>query len=255
MAQEVLSIPTITPYPARRGRLLWRLLIALVTVIVVGVLPLLWYVGVFGGNFRVVVPGRVYRSAELTGGLLDSVLTAYHIRTVINLRGESPNDGWYRSEQASCAHLGVSHVDVALSAVRMPPPDQLQKLLAAFDTAAYPILFHCRGGADRSGLAGTLYLNLYQGVPLDQAQARQLTWRYGHLSWGQAHAMDDFFALYRRTGGGLGLRAWISARYPALYAALPPAERTPGPDVSPAAPGRRQSTGALSSATALPSGH
>ena len=33
--------------------------------------------------------------------------------------------------------------------------------------------------------------------------------------------MDEFFDLYRQNGNGLGLREWITTRYPALYAASP----------------------------------
>jgi protein tyrosine phosphatase (PTP) superfamily phosphohydrolase (DUF442 family) len=211
--------------PVKAQRKWTRRLLVTLTVMVVCLLLLLWYVGVFGGNLRTVVAGRVYRSAQLTGRNLDTVLDSYGIRTVINLRGGGAQDGWYRSETASCAQRGVDHVDLSISAVRLPPPDELRKLLETFDKARYPVLFHCRGGSDRSGLAGTLYLHLYQGVPLDQAEARQLTWRYGHLSWGQAHPMNDFFDLYRQTSGGLGMREWILTRYPALYAAQPPGLR------------------------------
>jgi hypothetical protein len=86
------------------------------------------------------------------------------------------------------------------------------------DQAQYPILFHCQGGADRSGLTATLYLNLYQGLPLDEAEPLGLSWRFGHFTW-SAGAMDAFFNLYRRDGSGLDLRRWISDRYPADYAA------------------------------------
>lgn len=228
----------------RRTRLALRTLAALFLCL----LLLLWYMGQFDGNVRAVVPGRVYRSGQLTGGSfqamtarwagnsLDSVLESSRIRTVINLRGGSEADAWYRAERAICARLGVTYIDVPFSAVRMPPPEKLDRLLTAFDSAAYPVLFHCRGGADRSGLTGVLYLHLYQKVPLDEAETRQLTWRYGHIRWGQARAMNGFFDLYRRTSRGLGLRQWIETAYPSLYARLPAAEKAPASDVAPTTP-------------------
>lgn len=191
-------------------------------------LSLLWYMGVFGGNVRTVEEGRVYRSAAITGDTLETVLKEKGIKTLLNLRGGSDKDEWHRSETASAAKFGAKHIDVSLSAVRFPPPPELDKILDTFDHAAYPILFHCRGGADRSGLAGTLYLALYKGVPLDEAQHEQLTWRYGHLSFGQAHAMDDFFTLYRKTGKGTDLREWIKTKYPALHAKLPAKQKVEG---------------------------
>jgi hypothetical protein len=142
-------------------------------------------------------------------------------------------DSWYRSETESCQQRGVKHVTLSFSAQKMPPPGELKRLLKTFDTAEYPILFHCRGGADRSGLAGTLYLHLYKKIPLEEAQSRQLTLRYGHVPGGMARAMDDFLDLYRRTKGDLGLRDWIEKKYPALFKELPAEQKGDGDDLSP----------------------
>ncbi len=174
----------------------------------------LWHVGVLGGNVRTVVPGRLYRSAQLKGSALGDLIDAERIKTVVNLRGGFAEDA---TELETCRRRSVTHVDIPLSASALPPPERLEKLLDTFDHAQYPVLFHCQGGADRSGLAGTLYLALYEHVPLDEAEARQLTWRYGHVKWGAAHAMDDFFDLYRRTSKGLDLRSWIRTVYPVVY--------------------------------------
>lgn len=217
-----------------------RRALAVTAVVLTCLLLFLWYIGVFGGNVRAVVPGKVYRSAQLTGRNLDTVLDSNKIQTVINLRGESSDAEWYRSEVESCEKRQIEHINVALSAVRLPPPEELRKLLEAFDSAAYPVLFHCRGGADRSGLAGVLYVHLYEKAPLKEALASQLTWRYGHVSGryggvaiGQAYPMDDFFTLYRQNSDGLPLRTWIETRYPALYARQPESLRGPGTDEAP----------------------
>lgn len=231
MSDQAIPLPI-----ERAGRLqrFWRrrrrVLVALFALVAC-LLLFLWYIGVLGGNVRTVVPGRVYRSAQLTGGTLRDVLEKDRIRTVINLRGGTTRDAWYRSELAECESLGVRHVDIPMSAIHLPPPEELHRLLAAFDQMPYPILFHCQGGSDRSGLTGTIYLNIYRHVPLDQAETGQLTWRYGHFRWSRTGAMDKFFTMYRQTSGGLDLRAWIETRYPALYAALPASEQTtPSPE-------------------------
>lgn len=177
----------------------------------------LWFIGVLGGNVHTVVPGKVYRSAQLTGRNLDEVLQEDHIATEINLRGGNPGNGWYRSELASCRTHGAVHVDITMSARRLPQPAKLVKLLTVLDHTPYPVLIHCSAGADRTGLVCTLYENIYQNIPLDRAEREQLTWRYGHFAIGQTHAMNDFFTLYRTTGNGLDLRTWIVTRYPAVY--------------------------------------
>lgn len=185
--------------------------------VVLSLLSLLWFIGVFGGNIRTVLPGRFYRSAQLTGPTLKEALLAHHIRTVVNLRGPEKTDAWYKNETKVCKQMGVSHVDVAFSATHLPPPVEIRKLVKAFDGARYPVMVHCMGGADRAGLASTLYMALYQHEPLEEAQDQQLTFRYGHVKWGRAGAMDRFLDLYRSTGHGMNLRNWILNAYPALY--------------------------------------
>jgi protein tyrosine/serine phosphatase len=182
------------------------------------VLAFLWFIGAIGGNFREVDPGRFYRSAQLTGGNLRGALAAGHIKSVINLRGGKPGDREYDDEIAMCGTLGIQHVDVPLSAVHLPPPDKMIALLAALDRLPRPVLVHCRGGSDRSGLVSALYLNVYRAVPLDQAVSEELTWRYGHFGFTQSGAMDRFFELYRKTAGGMSLREWIRVKYPTVYA-------------------------------------
>jgi protein tyrosine/serine phosphatase len=171
-----------------------------------------------GDNLHAVAPRRVYRSAYLPPARLARAIRTHGIRTVLNLMGGGPDDGWFRAEAAVCARLGVEHLTVSLRASRPPAPVALRQLLEVLDRAEYPLLFHCEGGADRSGLVGAVYLNVYAAVPLDRAVERQLTWRYGHLGLGDLRAADDFFRLYRRTAGGLPLRAWILERYPELHA-------------------------------------
>lgn len=201
-----------------RRRLLRGLWIALITIgIVIGALS---YVGVFDGNVRVVEPGRVYRSGQLVGSQLVDTLKTNHIRSVVNLRGHLPEDARLRNEWAVCRQMGIAHVDVSMSAGKLPRPQEVRRLLIALETLPRPILIHCAGGADRTGLACTLYVNIYNGVPLDKAQSNQLTWRYGHLSFGSAHPMDDFFDLYRKTGQGMSIREWAIDRYPSVYANL-----------------------------------
>lgn len=229
------SVPfTITRSELRSKRFVRRKRIAVGTASAfTAIFLLLWYIGVFGGNVRTVDEGQLYRSAQLTGSHLETVLDSKKIKTVLNLRGESSDAEWYRSEVASCDARKIDHVDIALSAVRLPPPEELQKLFVVFDTAKRPLLLHCRGGADRSGLTSVIYKHVYDKMPLDQAIASQLTWRYGHIWFGQAHAMGDFFALYQKDKSGLGLRDWITKKYPAVYAAQPASMKGDAYDVAP----------------------
>lgn len=226
--QEKSATQTVTLHtPSRRMR---RLTVAIISF---GILVfLLWFIGVLGGNVRAVVPGVMYRSAQITGNNYTSdtahwlghgfseTVKKYHIKTDINLRGGGMSNDYYRDEVRDCTKLGVDHVDISMSARHLPPPSSLKELIGVFDHDPYPMIFHCQGGSDRSGLVGTLYLALYQHVPLNKAEDQQLTMRYGHFGFTSTGAMNNFFDMYRKTAHGMPLRQWILQRYPRLYAKI-----------------------------------
>ena len=236
---EPLPVGATEPIQPKRNKSKMRLTLTGLALLVV--LAICWYIGVFGGNVHVVARGRVYRSAQLTGNAigpltacwtghsLAQVIQANGIKTVLNLRGGSEKNDWYREERDICARLGVKHVDIFMSAIHAPHPVQLRRVLATFDHAPYPILYHCQGGSDRSGMVGTLYLHLYQGVPLDEAEQQQLTLRYGHIKYTRTGIIDRFFDMYRETSNGMGMREWIDKVYPKLYAELPANQQSSPP--------------------------
>lgn len=197
-------------------RYLLRCLYIICSVVAL-IFAFLYYTGMFNGNVRTVQPGELYRSGQLRRLQLKNVLEANYIKSVINLRGYSTTNADLNDERSFCKVMGIKHVDINMSACRLPEPNELQKLIKAFDTLPRPILVHCRAGSDRAGLASTLYMHIYENMPLDKAQSSQLTWRYGHISFGQAHAIDDFFSLYRKNSEGLSIRKWISQKYPSVY--------------------------------------
>src|SRR5207244_2891669 len=75
---------------------------------------------VAGSNWHEIVPGKVFRSAQLSGPQLRAAVRRFGVRTVINLRGTCPEDGWYHEETATLAALGVKQCDISLSSC-MPP--------------------------------------------------------------------------------------------------------------------------------------
>lgn len=221
-----MTSQTQTGTPTRRDRKRYWLGAA---IFLVFALAFLRYIGVFGGNVHAVVPGKVYRSAQLTGRNLDEVLVHDHIRSELNLRGGDMSKGFYRDEIAECRLHGVTHYDIPMSARRYPSPTELRELFDVFDHAPYPILFHCKAGSDRTGLVSTIYLNAYQNLPIQEAYTEGLTWQHGHFSFGETHAMDDFVHLYERTSNGESLRQWSVDRYPTLYAQLPAGDKNADP--------------------------
>lgn len=145
------------------------------------------------GNIHTVARGQFYRSAQLDAEDLAETIADKRIRTVINLRGKSDED-WYRDERAVSQRAGVRYVDFGLSAGEDLTTAQLDRLVALVKDAPKPILVHCYGGADRSGLASAAYQLVVARLSPGQA-AEQLTFWYGHFPWFRSHtaAMDRSF--------------------------------------------------------------
>jgi hypothetical protein len=149
-----------------------------------------------GNNFHTVVPGRVYRCAQPSGAALEQMLKAHHIRTVVNLRGCGAPFPWYLDECRATHGLNVAQEDICFSAGRLPSAPELRRLIEVLDRCEYPILLHCRRGADRTGVAAAIVLLLETGFDLDRAR-RQLGLRYGHVALGRPAYLDQFFDLYQ----------------------------------------------------------
>lgn len=130
-------------------------------------------------NLHEIDPGKYYRSGQLTGKEFEELIKKRGIKTIINLRGPS-TDYWYQDELATANRFGVTHIDIAMSAKRLPHRKDLIKLLESFETAERPILVHCQGGADRTGEATAIYQMLYMGKTKSEA-LKMLTVKYFHI--------------------------------------------------------------------------
>ncbi len=168
-------------------------------------------------NFHAIEPGRAFRSAQLAPHKLEYVVRTHGIQTVINLRGPNPKHDWYNTQRAACERLGVTLIDIPLSARRMPSREHALQMFDAFRSAKGPILLHCASGADRSGLASAMW----RMTMLDEAREdalRQLTFRYGHVA-GRHPQMRRFISIYQPR------REWLENEYVPLEApASAPAE-------------------------------
>lgn len=163
----------------------------LIVLVAFGVVCGLWMGGQqLIGNFHTVIPGELYRSAQFNPEKVEYFERQYGIKTIINLLG--PSDlGWYKQEVEASAKAGIAHIDFKLSASRELTRDQITALIAIMRAAPKPILVHCKGGSDRSGLASALYLAAIAGAS-EQTAERQLSAYYGHISlpFAPAWAMD-----------------------------------------------------------------
>lgn len=134
-------------------------------------------------------------------------------KTVVNLRG-GREFGSHPLEVEACAKAGLALRHFTLRSRDLPTVDELKAVSALFNEIEYPVLFHCKSGADRAGLMSALYLLLHEGRPPEEAQA-QLHYRFGHFRQGKTGVLDAFLAHYaadwRETGAGL--LEWAENRY------------------------------------------
>ena len=132
-------------------------------------------------NLHIVDEGQLYRSGQMTQEELTKAVDTLGIKTIINLRGSAPDKEWYRKEKKAAQRLGVEHIDIRMSAKRLPHRDDLLELLKAFQSAERPILIHCQGGADRTGEASALYKMIYMGESKEVALKQLNLFGYGHV--------------------------------------------------------------------------
>jgi len=144
------------------------------------------------GNFHPITPGEAYRSAQLDRDELQHYIRKFNIKSIINLRGKRTGHSWYREELDTCRQSGCRHYDLSIPADESPSPAKIKELLRLFENAPRPVLFHCRAGADRTGLAAALWKVTVDGKPKALAR-RQLSMRFGHFPIGPTAALDDFF--------------------------------------------------------------
>jgi protein tyrosine/serine phosphatase len=144
------------------------------------------------GNFHPVTSGEAYRSAQLDKDLMEYYLSKYGIRSVINLRGENAGKEWYAQEENICRSLNVKYYNVKMSATKEPSSTLIETLVGIYKTAPRPVLIHCRGGADRSGLAAAIWKMAIDGQPKSEAK-KQLSIFFGHIAIGPTCVLDEFF--------------------------------------------------------------
>lgn len=168
------------------------LLVRIVAVLVaVGAVQTGLYVILFTarGNFREVVPGKVYRCGQPSIEELGRRLERYEIATLVNLRGGGELGA---AEKELCGELGVEYVEINLSAYLQLSPELLRELTGIIDNAEWPLLMHCQAGVDRAGTASAMAAMAIGGEDFSRAKwqayvppgpwKRRKRWGYGHIS-------------------------------------------------------------------------
>lgn len=132
------------------------------------------------GNFHEVIKGELYRSGQLSESRIAKYAKEYRIASIVNLRGENAKEEWYINEMKASKLHGIKHFDYAISSKRELTDLQAFEIIRLIKSAPKPVLVHCNGGADRSGLAVALYLAAEH--PSLDAES-QLSAQYGYFRY------------------------------------------------------------------------
>jgi protein tyrosine phosphatase (PTP) superfamily phosphohydrolase (DUF442 family) len=188
----------------------------------------------FHGNLGVVDPGQVIRSAQPTTEL-PRLIREYHLGSILNLRGGSPADWWYEAEVKTATENSVTYYDLPMSATRRPTRRELLTLIDLLERCVYPLLIHCKSGADRTGLATAIYRMVRMGESPDRA-VQAFSLEFYHIPLGgteHLHEPLDEYAAWLRSNNLSHtpdrFRAWIKNDYRSNDPIADPPLLLPGP--------------------------
>lgn len=132
-------------------------------------------------NFGVVEPGRLYRSGQIAGRLIEPTLRQNHIRAIVALSATSP----YPADTAAEIHAAADlHIDRQLFPLGGDGTGSVEVYAQAVAAVARdvrsnrPVLVHCEAGAQRTGGVIALYQLLVEHRPPEQVVAEME--RFGH---------------------------------------------------------------------------
>jgi protein tyrosine/serine phosphatase len=128
------------------------------------------------------------------------------IKTVVNLRGDQ-SFGTTWLEERACQQNGLTLVNFKLRSRAAPTREELRAIKKLLEEITYPVLFHCKSGADRAGLMSVLYRFVHEGVPIDEAR-KQLSLKFGHIRQADTGVLDAVFDRYLADNACVPIAFW-----------------------------------------------
>ncbi len=119
-----------------------------------------------------VIPGKIYRSAELSPAALENLAKQAHLKTIIDLGIAPDGEPRDRRQQLAAQALGLTRYKFHLIGDSTGNPNEyVAALRLALDPSNQPVLIHCATGSQRTSCAIALLRMADQQVSLDQALA------------------------------------------------------------------------------------
>ncbi len=174
---------------------------------------------IFRHNFHEVVPGRFYRSAQMSRDDLSELVSIHHIKSVIDLRldDDAPDDTGL-TEADAARRGGATYRHIPFSSSRADQRDGILDLISAYHELPQPILVHCSSGSHRSGVASAIWLIEAEHMPPHEAQ-KQLSLKYGYFQlerdwkafWQKFPTLDRVISTYTqvRAERDIPFETWV----------------------------------------------
>ncbi|MGO8951975.1 MAG: fused DSP-PTPase phosphatase/NAD kinase-like protein [Rhodomicrobium sp.] len=135
------------------------------------------------------------------------------IKTIVNLRGER-DCGSYRLQVEACRRHGIKLVNFPLRSRMVPTVEVIHEAKKLFNELEYPILLHCKSGADRAGLMAAFFMYMKEGKPIEEA-VKQLSLKFGHFKKSDTGVLDYLFERYMADNSAdpMTFFEWLETRY------------------------------------------
>ncbi len=162
-------------------------------------------------NRHEIAPG-VWRSAQPSPAQI-GYLARKGIKTIVNLRGER-DCGSYRLQVDACRRHGIKLVNFTLRSRMVPAAAVIHEARKLFNELEYPILLHCKSGADRAGLMSAFFMFMKEGKPIEEA-VKQLSLKFGHFKKSETGVLDYLFERYFADNAAepMSFFEWLETRY------------------------------------------
>lgn len=169
----------------------WTLISIILLITAFFVIPNYFHRIFLGKNLMAVIEGQIYRSAQPSASDITTWSKQLKLRSIVNLRGEG---SWMKDEMAAAKSQGLNIYSVQVSSSHLPEMYVVRKLIHILDTAPQPLLVHCLGGVERSGLFSALAI-LLNGGDIEQAR-QQFSISKGFMPFRDSFALLQFITEY-----------------------------------------------------------